>query len=169
VFQIEKAHYLAGWFFEKFIRPLAKTLSKILMSARSKILSKISVNAPPNVKVLLVEDSIDNQIVIKHVLNHVGVSVEVASNGKEAIEKAMLENFDIVFMDLNMPEMDGIEATACLRAKSYAKPIIALTAYTRVEDREKCLARGFNAYLTKPFNRDLLLNTLAHFTGYADA
>jgi two-component system, sensor histidine kinase and response regulator len=83
-----------------------------------------------------------------------GHRVVVASNGQEAVKALERESFDVVFMDVQMPEMDGLEATAAIREKERAsgahQPIIALTAHAMKGDREKCLAGGMDGYLTKP-------------------
>ncbi len=111
-------------------------------------------------KVLLVEDSEDNQILISHYLSAAGLSVEVARNGREGIEKARRQRFDLVVMDIQMPGMDGHEAARRLRAEGFKKPIIALTANAFKEDRDRAFESGFSEYLTKPVNRTLLLRTL---------
>lgn len=113
-------------------------------------------------RVLVVEDSEDNQVLISRFLSAAGVNVELACDGREGIEKALSQNFDLVVMDIQMPGIDGHEAARILRASGYTKPIIALTAHAFKEDREKAFASGFNEYLTKPINRSVLLRTLDH-------
>jgi CheY-like chemotaxis protein/HPt (histidine-containing phosphotransfer) domain-containing protein len=105
-------------------------------------------------RVLVVEDNIINQKVAKHNLERLGCMVNVAGNGREAIEILNLLPFDIVFMDCEMPVLDGFEATQEIRKLHPRKniPIIAMTAHALKGDREKCLLSGMNAYLCKPVN-----------------
>lgn len=112
-------------------------------------------------RILLVDDSLDNQELVKSLLTIAGADVETASNGREAIAKAQAGPFDVILMDLQMPEMDGHEATRHLREQGYQKPIIALTAHAMKEARKYCLENGFDDHLTKPIDRDKLLKTLS--------
>jgi len=105
-------------------------------------------------KVLLAEDNLVNQRLAVRLLEKRGHRVAVAGNGREALEPLEKESFDLVFMDVQMPEMDGLEATAVIREKEARtglhQPIIALTAHAMKGDREKCLEAGMDGYLTKP-------------------
>ena len=92
-----------------------------------------------------------------------GASVKTAKDGIEGVEKASNEQFDIVLMDLQMPRLDGNEATRRLRDQGYEKPIIALTANALKGDREKALESGFDGYITKPIQRNALFESLAKF------
>ncbi len=107
-----------------------------------------------SLRVLLVEDNPVNQRLASRLLEKRGHSVVVAANGLEALEALEKENFDLVFMDVQMPVMDGFETTAAIRKKERAGgvrlPIVALTAHAMKGDREKCLAGGMDGYLTKP-------------------
>ena len=105
-------------------------------------------------RVLLVEDMPANQMLVVHVLNRRGHSVEVAQNGLQAVELAAQQPFDVVLMDLQMPDMDGFEATAAIRALPRAAriPIIALTAHALPADRDRCLSAGMDDYLAKPLD-----------------
>jgi signal transduction histidine kinase len=103
-------------------------------------------------KVLVVEDSADNQLLIRNVLEESGASVEIAVNGLEGYEKARSGAFDVVLMDIQMPLMDGLEATARLREGHYERPIIALTANAMSAERELYAHAGFDEYLMKPIN-----------------
>jgi CheY-like chemotaxis protein len=118
------------------------------------------------IKVLLVEDAPDNQLLVSRYLKIAGAQVEVASNGREAIEKvqyqeSQIEGFDVLLMDLQMPIMDGYEATKTLRQMGYKKPIIALTAHALKEERQRCLASGFDDHVGKPIDRCALLESIA--------
>lgn len=111
--------------------------------------------------VLLVEDSVDNQRLVTKFLSTAGAHVDVASNGRLGFEAAMKAHYDIVLMDIQMPLMDGYEATRCLREQGYKAPIVALTAHAMVEERERCLRSGFSDYLSKPISRSELIEHLA--------
>lgn len=113
------------------------------------------------IKVLLVEDSTDNRILVSRILKGAGAEVESAQNGQEGFEKALRDDYDVVVMDLQMPILDGYEATYRLRQKGYNTPIIALTAHAMHEDRKRCLNLGFNEHLTKPVNRFKLIETIS--------
>ena len=111
------------------------------------------------IKVLIVEDNPINQLLVIKVLQKRGYETTIAQNGKIAIEKYKNENFDIVLMDLQMPEMDGYEAAKYIRRMDPEKaniPIVAMTAHTIQGELEKCLAIGMNDYVSKPFSPDEL-------------
>ncbi len=113
-------------------------------------------------RLLLAEDNAVNQKLAIRLLEKRGHSVAVASNGREALEAMERATFDVVLMDLEMPEMSGLEAAAAIRAHEQRSqthvPIIAMTAHAMIGDRERCLAAGMDAYLTKPIrSADLYL------------
>ncbi len=122
-----------------------------------------------SLRVLLVEDNAVNQRLASRLLEKRGHSVVVAGNGLEALEALEKESFDLVLMDLQMPVMDGFEATVAIRKKEGGSgihlPVVALTAHAMMGDREKCLAAGMDGYLTKPIRshelNELLQNYLA--------
>ena len=121
-------------------------------------------NAPlKNVRILLVEDCLDNQLLIGHILRLAGCTLELANNGGEGIDKAQRMRPDIVLMDIQMPEIDGHTAMAALRQQGYTRPIIALTAHAMKDERELALQQGFDDYLTKPVRRDILVATLSRW------
>ncbi|WP_347469939.1 response regulator [Burkholderia stagnalis] len=119
-------------------------------------------------RVLLVEDNPVNQQIALAMLEDTGYAVEVAENGREALDRLLEDRFDVVLMDCQMPLMDGFEATQWLRLREAETgaarlPVIALTANAISGDRERCLAAGMDDYLSKPFSRDALLKMLARF------
>ena len=105
-------------------------------------------------RVLLAEDNIVNQRLATRLLEKRGHRVTVAANGREALEALERESYDLVLMDVQMPEMDGMEATANLREMEKLtgrhQPVVALTAHAMKGDQELCLAAGMDGYLTKP-------------------
>ncbi len=120
----------------------------------------------PNLRVLLAEDNVVNQQVAGLMLKKLGVTADVAADGLEALHAVQAQPYDVVFMDLQMPNMDGLEATRCIRADNHAHQphIIALTANAMNADKTQCLAAGMDQFLAKPMRiRDLqvVLDTAA--------
>ena len=113
------------------------------------------------VNVLVVDDAPDNQALISRFLTLAGATVDLASNGKEGMDKALSHNYKVILMDIQMPLLDGYEATAQLRSQGYSRPIIALTAHALKEERDRCLKVGCNDHLTKPIDRRLLISQVA--------
>lgn len=113
-----------------------------------------------SLRILLVEDNSINQMIARRMLEKRGHSVTSALNGREALAIIHQQSFDLVFMDVQMPEMDGLEATAAVRAQEQLfdrhLPIVAMTAHAMPEDRERCLAAGMDGYLSKPIVPDEL-------------
>jgi signal transduction histidine kinase/CheY-like chemotaxis protein/HPt (histidine-containing phosphotransfer) domain-containing protein len=118
----------------------------------------------PSLRILVAEDHPVNQEVVQRLLRAEGHSVVLAVNGKEAVEACDRRAFDVVLMDVQMPEMDGIEATRFLRTAEEGTgrhlPIIAMTAHAMKGDRERCLAAGMDEYLSKPVHKQELLRVL---------
>ncbi|MDQ1350774.1 MAG: hypothetical protein QG657_1076 [Acidobacteriota bacterium] len=126
---------------------------------KRKTVSPESVNSHP-LHILLVEDNLINQKLARYMLTREGYLLDMAENGREAVEKFLggPENFDLILMDIQMPEMDGREAARIIRSKGFTHiPIIAMTAESMKGDREKCLAAGMNDYISKPINREEVL------------
>lgn len=117
-----------------------------------------------NKKVLIVEDNKVNQLVMTKMLRSTGIEIDIADNGKIGFEKVLQNDYDIVFMDLLMPEMDGYEAAKEIRNCNKEIPIIALTADVMKGVQEKTKDAGMNSYLTKPVKKDELLKILDEFT-----
>jgi CheY-like chemotaxis protein len=122
-----------------------------------------ALTAIQGARILLVEDSLFNQQVAREFLQDAGGIVTVASNGREALDLLQLHDFDCVLMDMQMPIMDGIEATRRIRAdKSLGNiPVIAMTANVTAEDRARCHAAGMDGFISKPFKFNELYITLA--------
>jgi PAS domain S-box-containing protein len=116
--------------------------------------------------ILLVDDSIDNQVLVSRYLRAAGAAVELAQNGSEALQKGTRQIFDIILMDIQMPIMDGHEATRRLREQGYKGPIIALTAHAVRAEKERALREGFSEYLTKPLSRLNLFGAIEQFRNY---
>jgi CheY-like chemotaxis protein len=117
-------------------------------------------------RILLVEDNRVNQLVARGLLERQGHAVTLAENGRQAVDLFLRENFDLVFMDVQMPEMDGLEATVAMRAAEAEgdrprTPIIALTAQALPEDRDACLEAGMDFYLSKPVDRKALSDAVS--------
>lgn len=109
----------------------------------------------PGRNVLVVEDNLINQEIIKELLELMDFNIEIASHGKEALIKAAAKKYDVIFMDIQMPEMDGYETTRQLRhgdTPNKGTTIIALTANAMSDDKTKCLEVGMNDYLSKPLD-----------------
>ncbi len=117
-------------------------------------------------RILLVEDGIDNQRLISFLLTKAGADVALAENGEIGRDKALEafnagEPFDLIFMDMQMPILDGYSATEQLRAADYRLPIVALTAHAMSHDRTKCMGSGCDDFITKPINRMELVSMAA--------
>ena len=113
--------------------------------------------------VLVAEDDRTNQLLITKLLEKMGFAAAIAEDGKIAVEKTLSQSFDLIFMDMKMPNMDGYEATKALRDKGVSVPIIALTANAMRGDREKCIAAGCDDYLTKPIDKDELRRVMKKY------
>ncbi|MBX9654911.1 response regulator [bacterium] len=135
------------------------------MELTAKEQTSVSERLPQGIRVLLVEDGLDNQRLLSILLKKQGATVEIAENGLLAIEMVERSNdeeapYDIILMDMQMPVMDGYEATTKLRAMDCRIPIIALTANAMTGQREKCLAAGCSDFATKPIQRTELFRSI---------
>ena len=119
-------------------------------------------------RILLAEDNPVNQQLAVRILEKRGHTVVVVSNGRLAVEALDHDRFDLILMDVEMPELDGLEATAairiCERAQGVRVPIIALTAYAMSGDKEQCLAAGMDGYLSKPLRAQELIGAIEALT-----
>jgi len=125
------------------------------------------IHTPERPLVLLVEDNLLNQKVAAILLQRLGLTVQIANNGKEALDAAAEDKFALILMDCHMPEMDGFEAAVGIRklealSGTYT-PIIAVTALAMGGDRERCIAAGMDDYISKPIDKDLLKLKINHW------
>ena len=117
------------------------------------------------VRILLAEDNAINQLLALRLLENFGYRVDAVANGKEAVKALEIAPYDLVLMDVQMPEMDGLEATRIIRSarpglRNNHVPIIAMTAHAMREDKDRCMETGMNDYITKPIEPDILLETI---------
>jgi two-component system sensor histidine kinase/response regulator len=128
---------------------------------------------PLALRVLLAEDNAVNRKLAVRILEKHGHRVTVAVNGREAMEALVRDQFDAILMDVQMPEMDGFEATAAIRRSERGSgrhiPIVAMTAHAMKGDREQCLQSGMDAYLSKPIRGQELLDILESVTSSVNA
>jgi CheY-like chemotaxis protein len=131
----------------------------------------MSLSPHRRLRVLLVEDNLVNQKVASRLLEKQGHSVQVAENGREALEAIDEGEFDLVLMDVQMPEMDGFATTAAIRQREASSgrrlPIVALTANAMQGDRERCLGAGMDGYVAKPVEIEVLLREMAEVLAVA--
>ncbi len=113
--------------------------------------------------VLLAEDNLVNQKLIGLYLKKAGINVVSVDNGKQAVEEALSNHYDLILMDMQMPEMGGLEATRILRQAGYGNPIVALTANALKDDKDKCLAAGCDDFLAKPIEQVVFYNMVTRF------
>jgi signal transduction histidine kinase/CheY-like chemotaxis protein len=112
-------------------------------------------------RILLAEDAPDNQLLIGTYLESAGADYEIAHNGLDALDKiGASKRFDLVLLDIQMPVMDGYAAAEAMRLRGYTMPLIALTAHTMQDERERCLARGFDEHLSKPIDPKVLIERI---------
>ena len=148
------------------VERLASQLSTSPMVTRQTVLKKVK-----KLRVLLAEDNAINQKIACRFLEKEGHHVTLACDGRQALAAIERENFDVVLMDVQMPEMDGFEATAAIRAQERDTgkrlPILAMTAHAMAGDRERCLAAGMDGYIAKPIRARELIELLEKFSDAA--
>jgi signal transduction histidine kinase/DNA-binding NarL/FixJ family response regulator len=114
-------------------------------------------------QILLAEDNSDNQALVQLLINKTDSLLDFADNGEIAVEKALAGNYDLILMDMQMPVMDGLEATALLRQSGFSAPIIALTANARSQDIKNCYDAGCSGFISKPIDREKFYSSLNKF------
>lgn len=130
-------------------------------SGSSQEISSAQTQKLQDKTILLAEDSPDNAFLICHYIKSLDAAVDVATDGIQAVKMAQEKDYDCILMDIQMPNMDGLEATRRIRSQGYQKPIIALTAHALPAETAKSIAAGCNLHLTKPINKADLVGTLA--------
>jgi CheY-like chemotaxis protein len=140
----------AEFYFTLCLKPGRAVAEKQMMPA--------GIEAVRGTRVLVVEDNPINQRLMGLLLEQLGCVHEMAANGRDAVDKAVNHGYDLILMDVQMPVMDGYEATKIIRAGGSTVPIIALTAHALKEDKEKCRAAGMNDFIAKPVE----INELRH-------
>ena len=113
--------------------------------------------------VLVAEDSPTNQVLIRRLLEKMGFEVTIAEDGNVALQKTLTHSFDMIFVDIQTPNMNGYEATKAIRTHGVTTPIVALTASAMPDDEDKCIRAGCDDYLSKPIDRKKLLTTIQKF------
>jgi PAS domain S-box-containing protein len=119
-----------------------------------------SVTRLDGAHILVVDDAPDNRLIVQKFLMYAGATVEHAEDGRTAAKLALERNYDLIVMDIQMPDFDGYEAVSYIRSQGYCKPVIALSAHAMREDRERSISLGFNEHLTKPVDRRELLSRI---------
>lgn len=123
-------------------------------------IAPLTQNPLTGLNILLVEDSEDTQFLIGRIFRTHGINFQIACDGEEALRKSSHAIFDVILMDIKLPKISGYEVTRILRARGYAKPIIALTAHAMESERQLSLQAGCNAHLAKPINTQTLFSTI---------
>jgi CheY-like chemotaxis protein len=118
---------------------------------------------------LVAEDNVVNQALIRRLMEKAGHTVTLVNNGIEVLEAIAETSFDLIFMDIQMPDMDGFTATAAIREQEKYDgrhvPIVAMTAHAMKGDSDKCLAAGMDGYVSKPIDRARLFEVITEVTG----
>ncbi len=114
--------------------------------------------------ILLVEDNAINQMLVKHTLFSSGADIDICENGTKALEKLISNSYDVILMDIHMPELDGYQTTEIIRKEMKLEtPILAMSALSLSSEEEKCRKAGMNGSVPKPFTKEVLANALAQF------
>lgn len=142
----------------------AKALPSEIIDHGEQKYPKPSEHETSGHRILLVEDNLVNQKIADVLLKKAGYQVRICENGQQAVDLTAVENFDLILMDMQMPVMDGIEATTLIRERDKEKPgrvpIVAMTANVMEEDRQRCLAAGMDGFISKPIQRADMLATI---------
>ncbi|HEX8060585.1 MAG TPA: response regulator, partial [Cyclobacteriaceae bacterium] len=146
------------------LRKLGKSAGEEVSRHSTSMLSPDFAKKHP-LRILIAEDNLINQKLTERVLSKLGYESKIVSNGKEVLEEVDRNKYDLIFMDIQMPEMDGLETTRTIRSSGGNQPVIvAITANAMQGDREKCLEAGMNDYLSKPIKLELLVATLEKYS-----
>jgi signal transduction histidine kinase/ActR/RegA family two-component response regulator len=149
-----------GTIFTFTIRTRVGEFKPVLMQREQRVMSKDFSTAVP-FHILVAEDNVINRQLILHILGNLGYEPDFVENGQEAVAAAGSRSYDLILMDVQMPEMDGLEATRIIRQQLYRQPVvIALTANAMRGDREECLQAGMDDYICKPVRLDELMQLL---------
>jgi two-component system sensor histidine kinase/response regulator len=138
-------------------------LTRNLITRHTLSEAKPRLRFAQSLKILVAEDNRVNQTLARRILEKEGYSVTIVPNGREAVDIAGKEAFDLILMDVQMPEMDGMQAAAAIRRREMGQcrtPIIALTAHAMGRDRDQCIAAGMDAFISKPIQMNELLNAI---------
>ncbi|HVX51838.1 MAG TPA: response regulator, partial [Chitinophagaceae bacterium] len=134
------------------------------LNAGNNIRNHANMAANFPLRILIAEDNVINQRLMIHVLNKLGYTPHLAENGQEVLEKVVADNYDVIFMDVQMPEIDGLETTRIIRRQQQPQPvIIAMTANATREDQDECLASGMDDYISKPIQLSRLVAMLENW------
>jgi len=138
-------------------------------SALSSVTRQPAGEEPPSLRILLAEDNPVNQMLAARLLERHGHRVALARNGREALEQVEAQPFDLILMDVQMPELDGLEATVAIRERERTTgghlPIVAMTAHALQGDQERCLAAGMDGYVSKPIDIHQLVSVVESVIG----
>ncbi|WP_143310806.1 hybrid sensor histidine kinase/response regulator [Chitinophaga vietnamensis] len=145
---------------------LPYTISDLLPENVSEDVENEPLSLHPDVRLLVAEDNRLNQHLLRHLLNTWQLQYKLVNNGREALQALEKNNFDLVLMDIQMPEMDGYTTVQKLRTEMHSNiPVIAMTAHAMAGEREKCLQMGMNEYISKPIQEQELYRMIQVFTG----
>jgi CheY-like chemotaxis protein len=130
------------------------------MEYRSENILTTMDTAEKLIKILIAEDNVLNQKIIEILIKRMGWNYKMVADGVEAVEECLTGDYDVILMDIDMPQMNGWEATIEIRRKMLSIPIIALTAYSEESFRKKSFEAGMNYFLSKPYNKEEIYDTI---------
>ena len=150
--------------------PVARAVDPVDDLLETAVIAPRGIPPRSGLRVLVADDSADIQMLVTRFLADIAAGATVVSNGREAVETALAalhqgRPFDLILMDLHMPELDGAEAARTLRNAGLEQPIVALTASDDIGDRERCAAAGYSDFLVKPIDRAQLIQKIATLNG----
>jgi signal transduction histidine kinase len=145
-------------------RDLVAAGELVVRRAGARVAATDDARALGGLSILIADDAPDKRRLIGRILTNAGAAVEAVEDGVQAIERASAKSFDVVLMDIQMPNKDGYEATKALRCLGYTKPIVALTAHAMKEELERCLRAGCDRHLSKPVSKQDLISTVQDLT-----